>query len=103
MLDADGIVVESHVVDERLRRLIPWAGGGVAEIRWYEGMVGLDPWKMEEQEEWKLTYLGRYARQPAWQLEQWEVTRVDRWVARISDFLKAENPKVSRDAEQEWT
>lgn len=90
-------------MDERIARLIPWAGGTLADLRWFEGLVGLDPWEMEEVEEWKLTYLGRYARQDADKLMEWEASRVDRWVDRISSFIKAESPKVTSDNETEWT
>ncbi len=102
IFDSNGLVVEPHVVDARLRRLVLYGGGGLGEFRWYEGQLGLDPYELEELVEWQITYVGRYGRQSADVVERWEATRLDRWVNRISEFLKAENPKVTKDTEQEW-
>lgn len=96
------MVVEPHVVRRRLWRLGLHVGGE-AEFKFYEVFFGEDPAKMLRDIEWGLAYLGRYGRQPAKHVEQWEATRFDLWVSIISDFIKAENPKVTEKNETEWS
>lgn len=99
--DPDGLVVEPHVVNERLWRLALYAGG-VTEFRFYELFFMVSPFKLLDDLEHGIAYLGRYGRQSADAIDQWDVPRFELWVEIISEYIKAESPDVTRNAETEW-
>lgn len=110
-VDDIGLPVDDETIDERLRRLVSWQGGGAADASFVANVARcLQKADIEKLSAWRAAFLGRYMRCSPSEIERMPLSRVQALIEAVSDLLRAEAPKkpnvaekIAFDAEQNFT